>query len=191
LKIKYIVGMLICLIITTGIASADSLGTSNYPVALNDVSVGATPSGQTVTFTVNPVSGSGVTSAWLKDVGLPTGTSITGVTDGNGNSISHTVTDNQQMSQFGQFEKVAIGGSVKTSTVIVTFSGTLTNTFFCAHAAWTPWISGQYESDGVTQLTSAFFGSGGGTSIPEFPTVALPVAAVLGLMFILQRRKEN
>lgn len=28
-------------------------------------------------------------------------------------------------------------------------------------------------------------------SIPEFPTIALPVAAILGLMFIIQRRKEN
>lgn len=41
--------------------------------------------------------------------------------------------------------------------------------------------------------------SGGGSSylagevnqIPEFPTMALPVAAILGLLFITQRRKEN
>lgn len=29
------------------------------------------------------------------------------------------------------------------------------------------------------------------TSIPEFPTVALPVAAILGLAFFMQRRKEE
>ncbi|MDF1558275.1 MAG: PEF-CTERM sorting domain-containing protein, partial [ANME-2 cluster archaeon] len=29
-----------------------------------------------------------------------------------------------------------------------------------------------------------------GTEIPEFPTVALPIAAILGLMFLFQRRKD-
>ena len=29
------------------------------------------------------------------------------------------------------------------------------------------------------------------TSIPEFPTIALPIAAILGLAFIFQRRKEE
>lgn len=32
---------------------------------------------------------------------------------------------------------------------------------------------------------------GSNLSIPEFPTVALPVAAILGLVFIFGRRKEN
>jgi hypothetical protein len=32
--------------------------------------------------------------------------------------------------------------------------------------------------------------SGGIQEIPEFPTVALPIAAILGLAFMLQRRKE-
>ena len=29
------------------------------------------------------------------------------------------------------------------------------------------------------------------TTIPEFPTIALPIAAILGLAFIFQRRKEE
>lgn len=33
--------------------------------------------------------------------------------------------------------------------------------------------------------------SGGDTQIPEFPTVALPVAAILGLMFIFGRKKQE
>jgi hypothetical protein len=28
------------------------------------------------------------------------------------------------------------------------------------------------------------------TSIPEFPTIALPVAAIIGIMFIVGRKKE-
>ena len=33
-------------------------------------------------------------------------------------------------------------------------------------------------------------GNGGTQEIPEFPTIALPIAAVLGLAFFFQRRKE-
>ena len=29
------------------------------------------------------------------------------------------------------------------------------------------------------------------TTVPEFPTIALPIAAILGLAFIFQRRKEE
>lgn len=32
---------------------------------------------------------------------------------------------------------------------------------------------------------------GGSTNIPEFPTIALPVATILGLMFIVGRRKKE
>ncbi len=38
--------------------------------------------------------------------------------------------------------------------------------------------------DGITM------GEEGFEAIPEFPTIALPVAAILGLMFLFQRRKE-
>ncbi|WMW24097.1 PEF-CTERM sorting domain-containing protein [Methanolobus sediminis] len=33
-------------------------------------------------------------------------------------------------------------------------------------------------------------GNGGTQEIPEFPTIALPIAAIIGLAFIFQRRKE-
>jgi hypothetical protein len=39
-------------------------------------------------------------------------------------------------------------------------------------------------------VTNGDCGGGGITEIPEFPTVALPIAAIIGLAFILQRRKE-
>ncbi|WP_406656253.1 PEF-CTERM sorting domain-containing protein [Methanolobus sp. ZRKC2] len=40
------------------------------------------------------------------------------------------------------------------------------------------------------QFVISHYCSGNDTEIPEFPTVALPIAAVLGLAFLLQRRKE-
>lgn len=49
------------------------------------------------------------------------------------------------------------------------------------------------ESTGVNigkDLGSTYL-QGGVTNVPEFPTMALPVAAILGLLFITQRRKEN
>lgn len=40
--------------------------------------------------------------------------------------------------------------------------------------------------------TTADFGSGSNSfDIPEFPTVALPIAAILGLAFFFQRRREE
>ncbi|AKB61302.1 hypothetical protein MSMAP_1317 [Methanosarcina mazei SarPi] len=66
----------------------------------------------------------------------------------------------------------------KVTEVVVVFSGTITGTpTFAAHVQWG---SG-----------SAFFGPGDTTQIPEFPTMALPVAAILGLMFIFGRKKQE
>jgi hypothetical protein len=39
-------------------------------------------------------------------------------------------------------------------------------------------------------LTCDCNGNGTGQEIPEFPTIALPIAAILGLAFFFQRRKE-
>jgi hypothetical protein len=40
-------------------------------------------------------------------------------------------------------------------------------------------------------LTISHGCAGGGTTIPEFPTVALPIAAVIGLVFFFQYRKRT
>jgi hypothetical protein len=42
----------------------------------------------------------------------------------------------------------------------------------------------------ISHVTFCFNNGGGITEIPEFPTVALPIAAILGLAFFFQRRKE-
>ncbi|WP_406657777.1 PEF-CTERM sorting domain-containing protein [Methanolobus sp. ZRKC2] len=58
-------------------------------------------------------------------------------------------------------------------------------------------VIGVYKADG-TLITTADINSVADASaskdfeaIPEFPTVALPVAAILGLAFLFQRRKEE
>jgi hypothetical protein len=48
----------------------------------------------------------------------------------------------------------------------------------------------QAEISHVTFCFDKDNGNGGIEEIPEFPTVALPIAAILGLAFFFQRRKE-
>lgn len=207
MRLKFIIGILALLLLMVSTASAETLGNCNNPVALKDVSVTASPSSGEVTFEVTPIKGSGVTYAWLKDVGIPTDytkigkteySSVTVATDGavkdeDGNDVEYDV-DAGTMAGF-IVVKVALPGGENdgVSKVTVTYSGTIpSDPVFVAHACWTPWISGQYDSNGA-QLTSAMFSSGGNppTQVPEFPTVALPVAAILGLMFIFGRKKQE
>jgi hypothetical protein len=46
------------------------------------------------------------------------------------------------------------------------------------------------DGKGVSHAIFGWNGNGSITEIPEFPTVALPIAAILGLAFFFQRRKE-
>lgn len=58
MKLKFIIGILVLLLLMAGTASAETLGNCNYPVALNDVSVDAsysTLADGTVTFVVTQV----------------------------------------------------------------------------------------------------------------------------------------
>ncbi|WP_292463106.1 PEF-CTERM sorting domain-containing protein [Methanolobus sp.] len=55
-----------------------------------------------------------------------------------------------------------------------------------------PLNQGGQQAD-ISHVTFCFNednGNGGIEEIPEFPTVALPIAAILGLAFFFQRRKE-
>lgn len=198
MKLKFIIGILALLLLLIGTASAETLGNCNYPVALNDVSVDAsysTLADGTVTFVVAQVD-SAVGNVWFKDVGLPTEVSVAdsgAVTDGSGTPLSYTVSEKTMAGYL--VVKVALPGGANegASTVKVKFSGTLpSDPFFIAHACWQNAIPGQYDSNGA-QLTSAMFSSGGNppTQVPEFPTMALPVAAILGLMFIFGLRKQE
>lgn len=67
-----------------------------------------------------------------------------------------------------------------------TFNPVLSTTnCFGAHVLWDPEVNG---------LGSAWFAGmtpNGSNNIPEFPTIAAPVAAILGLMFIFGRRKKE
>ena len=50
-------------------------------------------------------------------------------------------------------------------------------------------IDGGLASDGLTVITGS--STTLAHAVPEFPTIALPIAAILGLAFIIQRRREE
>jgi hypothetical protein len=88
--------------------------------------------------------------------------------------------------EFGDFiTKYGKTGAVKYKTVIVQLPQ---NTELTANSVGN-YVAVHYNYNGATYIGSEK--KNNTTPIPEFPTVALPVAAILGLMFILQRRKEN
>lgn len=193
--VHIIIGILMLFLFMVGSASAETLGNCNYPVALNDVSVDAsysTLTDGTVTFVVHQVD-TAVGNVWLKDVGLPTSVSVEeigAVTDGSNNPLNYDVAENTMAGYL--VVKVALpGGNNKgASTVHVKFSNTLpSDSFFVAHACWQNAIPEQYDDKGE-KLTSAMFNNPP-TSIPEFPTMALPVAAILGLIFITGRKRKD
>jgi hypothetical protein len=70
----------------------------------------------------------------------------------------------------------------KTLTVDVLDAGTALNTEYQFK------IYDQYQ---YVSLIDDAMGTVYGTSIPEFPTVALPVAAVIGLVFLFQNKKKK
>lgn len=47
------------------------------------------------------------------------------------------------------------------------------------------WANGEIYDPGGPGLM------GQNTGIPEFPTIVMPIATILGLMFLFQRRREN
>ncbi|WP_406659674.1 PEF-CTERM sorting domain-containing protein [Methanolobus sp. ZRKC3] len=51
-------------------------------------------------------------------------------------------------------------------------------------------VTAQWDEGSVSNSDPSNYYGGADNEIPEFPTIALPVVAILGLAFIFQRRKE-
>ena len=52
-------------------------------------------------------------------------------------------------------------------------------------------LGSSIPSDSISRTAADFGGAANDFAIPEFPTIALPIAAILGLAFIFQRRREE
>jgi len=215
-KLKYIIGMLICLISLTGTALAAD------PIVLDIDNVGgAAVAGQYVAVSVSPISDSQykatfITSpkndpdgdpypqGWFLVVGLPEGADVAdnnAVTDKYGNHITGYELETGNIAGFKEdgvqiiFTIADFTNDVKSakdnfSVIHVTFSGSFDDPIspvWGAHVAW-----GEDVIPGVGDSSAKFMGYGGEeTTIPEFPSIALPVAAILGIMFIFGRKKQE
>lgn len=198
MRLKYIIGILALLLLMVSTASAEELDFSNTPGATDLVSVYGTYSGNTLTFWAEPKSSS-VVSVRIDEIGFNRPVSKVDRTTGG----SFNVLDNlgvlwgfkasdSQVDGVGKYASVFHSPGSKATKVVVTFIDNEdipeNNKGFevAAHVAWsTSTGTGEGTADG-----SAFF-AGGTTEIPEFPTMALPVAAILGLMFIFGRKKQE
>ncbi|MGB9940644.1 PEF-CTERM sorting domain-containing protein [Methanosarcina sp.] len=198
MKIKYIiVGVLLFLLVAVSSASAEELDFSNTPGATDAVSVYATYSGNTLTIWAEP-KGASVISARIDEIGFNRPLSKVDVTTGGAYNVLDSLgvywnfkDSDAQVDGVGKYASVFHSPGSKATRVVVTFIDNedipenAAGFEVAAHVAWTTNTgTGEGTADG-----SAFFA--GDSQIPEFPTLAFPVAAILGLLFITQRRKEN
>ncbi len=101
---------------------------------------------------------------------------------------------------FGNF---AIKGSGKpagtggiSSPIVFTLTDTFTNiptnghsATIAVHVRFSDGCSG-WVSDGITTSSQSNSACKPSTSVPEFPTIALPIAGIMGLVFIFQQRRK-
>jgi hypothetical protein len=178
MKLIHIIGIIALVTISIGTASAAVVDlTPNDGSSVEHVYV--IYSGNTVTFSVLPLSGQ--PQGWLDSVGynvLPSTLNVIGITDNSQNG-GWTYKGYNIIDSFGKFNEYTKnnGDDYGTTSVTITFSDPISDTpTFTAHVAW--------------ETGSAQFGSST-TSIPEFPLIAMPVATVLGIIFIVARKKNE
>ncbi|WP_410509708.1 PEF-CTERM sorting domain-containing protein [Methanosarcina hadiensis] len=214
MRFKFIIGILICLISLTGTALAYDYyavldtPSDDAPGAQYIQYVTASVSGDVATFTTKGIGS--YPTGWFDVVGLPEGVSVVSVQDKDGNILirgdDYTVSTSANIDGFqypGTHTKIIFSVADFTSStsspeekarlsqVKVKFSGEFTYPealAFGAHVAWGDKIA---LSDGKLADSAKYLGYGSITEVPEFPTIAAPVAAILGLMFIFGRKKQE
>ena len=174
----------ITLVANTGITFEKVTVTYNDPSNPNKIIFEATRDNTLSPFPPNP---------WFFYVGLVDGTGITinpgDITDNSG----HVWSDGGQQNILGvnyHIYEINENNQHTASIVTIPYTGTISGTpQFGAHVAW-----GVAYPAGSNAESSAKFYSGSttppNTNVPEFPTVVLPVAAILGILIIFGRRNK-
>ena len=190
-KSLLITGFLVILISMASAASASELYNLTYPkdtLSCGDVAVGVIVDGNNVTVEVlflSPTYLSNTTSIktfGLNTVGL-TEANVTGITGAN-----RTLTGLSDFSaEFGNFNTtVGFVTSEKTlGPITITFDGPVVLVPNSLNFNAAVHLIGLNEGLSVKVAD----GECGTQEIPEFPAIALPIAAILGLAFIFMRRK--
>ncbi len=148
------------------------------------------------TITVQDVSSAldGTSNVDVKDIGIvnPSDNSVAQVTDNSGAGSTWSFSEGAfNRAGFGDFSTLCTkGNSVKTrGPIVLTLQDEFSNlpknddgNSIIVHISF-----GEEEKDLLVGSTWA----GGSTEIPEFPTMVLPVAAILGLLFIAGRKRKE
>ncbi|MDI9393980.1 MAG: PEF-CTERM sorting domain-containing protein [Euryarchaeota archaeon] len=195
MKLKYIIGILALLLLMAGTASAETfyLEDVNKIQYSGKIKIQVTCVGDTIT--VQDVSPGlvGISNVDLKTIGivLPAGYTVLNVVDEGQGSTWETSYGEFQESEFGKFntEIKKEGGSIKTrGPITITLDKPLESSLPTNDQGNSVVVHISFGKQGEALVGSTWVS---GYSIPEFPTIALPVAAMLGLIFIFGRRKEE
>ncbi len=198
---QILIGMLIAVVLMVGVGTASALDLG-YPIEDNqpgyecgDFLANVTIDGVNVTVelvTDSPYNAYLTDDTSIKSLGLSTTTALNVV------SINGTSAGNPDaFGSFGTFNtNVGFAPNEKTTgPITITFDDNVelvpNNNGYTAAVH----IIGLWNGEGAAGSNSAASlkladGDCGNSQIPEFPTIALPIVAIIGLAFILQRREE-
>lgn len=209
MKTAHVIGILALVVLLTGIATAQSfdLSFSNTAGATDLVAVHATYEGTTITvWATDKTTGNAVRIDEIA-FNLPSSyVESTTVTNGK-NTIVYNVVDNSgkywdlkggnspyQISSAGQYLSAYKSSGSHANRVIVTLKNPVSDIpnngagfEIVAHVAWgsgSAFFAGPCTSCTENPPDDT-------TQIPEFPSIALPVAAIIGLIFISQSRRRE
>ena len=213
MKLIHFFGILAFLVYAVGSASAFAITTVNEPGDVPNnaiISIDVTYQNGLITFIDQST---GITGDWFKGFAYNLNTDPSSVDTYEGNTLltgpwtaywQPPQNQNQVTDGFGPFGRayMLVDNSIRPTKVVVHlsgFTGTVPGNGYhgqtnqndapagnqvAVHLSWT---------NPTTPTTSIKVtgGNGGSTSIPEFPSMALPVAGILGLMLILGRRNKE
>jgi hypothetical protein len=198
MKAVFIIGVLLFLLFTVSSASAaQTFYLTKTSENVSGISIKVTLDGNKI-FVEDVSSVVNANKADIKGIRLYLGNEyISSVTDpgASSNNWGHSSDYKQNFAGFGDFNSylAKATGNVKSRgpieiTLTQPFTQLPTNAVGNSIVVHLGFGTELIDVSGNKQDSSWV---AGGTQIPEFPTMALPVAAVLGLLFITQRRKEN
>ncbi|HOW13965.1 PEF-CTERM sorting domain-containing protein [Methanosarcina sp.] len=197
MRLKFIIGILALLLLTVSTASAETfyLTDVNEEQFAGKIRIQVSCSGDTITVQDVSTDLNTISNVDLKEIGivLPAGYSVTSVVDEGAENDWSATTGSYEESEFGHFNTQINrdpGSNSKTRGPIKIYLNK-------ALAGSLP--ANEYGNSVVVHISfgekgEALVGStwvSGYTPIPEFPSIALPVVAILGIMFIFGRRKQE
>ncbi|MDI9393982.1 MAG: PEF-CTERM sorting domain-containing protein [Euryarchaeota archaeon] len=215
MKLKYIIGILAILLLMAGTASAETFYLENASSEFykGKVMIKVTCEGKTITVEDVSPNTKNMKLAWIV-IDLPEGYNVEEISDGSKRSFWCEV-DKLKMGKpadkdwfvrgiglfshyfdnFGgsdSYEERNLSSSVYTrGPIIITLDQNLKGSLFTNGNKVAVCIEDRLDPQYCTYVSGYKTIPDTPTQVPEFPTIALPVAAMLGLIFVFGRKKEE